>query len=115
MSKKNGMSISVLVYQQGQSYCAHALDFDIVCESTTQDAALKKLRLAVNAYMEYAILNDQMDNLSFPAPQECWDSLNSLNDFKKVEATPITKVPLNMFWAAMMIATGSPFNQTAPC
>ena len=114
MFEKTGRSISVLVYQQGQNYCAHALDFDIVCESVTQDAALRKLGLAVNAYMEYAILNDQLDNLSFPAPQEYWDGLNNLKDFKRVEATPIAKASLNMFWA-MMNEAGSTFKETAPC
>ena len=66
--------MNVAIYQVGRNYCAHALDFDIVCESATQDAALKKLGVAVNAYMEYAVLNDQLDNLYFPAPREYWQS-----------------------------------------
>ena len=52
---------------------AHNLDFDLVCVGPTQDEAMKRLRLAVKAYVEYGLENGLEAHIRRPAPKEYWD------------------------------------------
>ena len=56
-------------------HIAHALDFDLVCVSDTEQKALDKLRLAVRTYIEYGLNNNLAADILFPAPDEYWEKL----------------------------------------
>lgn len=50
----------------------HSLDFDIVAVSDNEEAAFKKIRLAVKTHIEYGLSNNWTEDILFPAPDEYW-------------------------------------------
>lgn len=96
------ITVSVLVTEEGlQRFVAHALEFDIVCESTSAQAAVNKLALAVRAYVEYAMTNGQLANVMSPAPQEDWNDFDSVEEVRKVRPSSVAQNPVTLFWAMM--------------
>jgi hypothetical protein len=80
---------------------AHGLEFDIVCESTTVEAAINKLVIAVKAYVGYAITNGQLGNLVYPAPPEYWSQFDEFDEVRKIRSSPVAHNPVTLFWAMM--------------
>ncbi len=56
-------------------WVAHALDFDLVAVSNTRAKAVDRPRLAVKVYVEYGLTNNWIEDIVFPAPEECFTRL----------------------------------------
>lgn len=69
------VTFSVGARKDDGKWIAHALDFDLVCAAETKHIAVEKLRLAVKVYVEYGLVNNLIEDIIFPAPEECWLSL----------------------------------------
>ena len=96
------ITVSVLVTEEGPArFTAHALELDLVCESTTVKGALDKLGVAVRAYVEYAFTNGQLGNLMSPAPQEYWSRFDNVDEVRKVRSSLVAQNPVTLFWAMM--------------
>lgn len=54
---------------------AHELDVDILCEASSKEAAIEKLRIAVEEYIAFGISKGWEADIPFPAPQEYWNRL----------------------------------------
>lgn len=64
---------------------AHSLDFDLVAVADDEANAFKKLRLAIKTYVEYGLSNDWLDDIAFPAPQECWERFRNAGSIESME------------------------------
>ncbi len=55
---------------------AHDLNFDILCEASDKEKAIKKLKIATEAYIEFGERKGWHDDIYHPAPQKYWDRLH---------------------------------------
>ena len=69
------MMTYVLLTKQPHCTVAHALDFDLVAVSTSEESAKKKLRMAVKAHVEFGIQMDITKDILFKAPEDFWAAL----------------------------------------
>ena len=51
---------------------AHNLDLDILCEASSREAALEKLRVSTEAYVDHGINKGWTEQIRHPAPAEYW-------------------------------------------
>ena len=68
------MSAMVLFYPaKSGGIVAHSLDFDLVCVAPTIEEAGKRIKIAVQGYVEYGIENGLSSYIRRPAPSRFWD------------------------------------------
>lgn len=64
--------LDVLTYQDGEGWVGHCLQLDLAECAPTRDQALEAIVDVVRAHFEFAIANDNLDNLFHAAPKEIW-------------------------------------------
>ena len=67
------LSIRVLLYKEGKSYVAHALELDLLGYGDTEAQARKELEDALECQMSFATQKSQPEMLNHPAPKEFFD------------------------------------------
>jgi hypothetical protein len=73
---------------------AHALDFDLVAVSRTQEIAATKLRKAVKAHVEFGIQHDLTKDILFKAPDKFWAALTPSTTLSIGEPIQIESAPM---------------------
>lgn len=63
------------ITKSGSRMVAHALEFDLVCVAETEDEAVRKLRVAVQAHVEYGLKNRFDRDILQSAPEKAWNAL----------------------------------------
>lgn len=70
------MQVTHLIQTNGHCV-AHNLDFDIVVEEPTEQAAKDKLIIAVREYVEFGLSKGWEEYIYFPAPEKYWAELKN--------------------------------------
>jgi len=70
-------TVTFIFSKDGEKTVAHALDFDLVSVADTEEEAKRKIRLAVETYVEYGLSKNWVDEILFLAPDEYWDKLEN--------------------------------------
>ncbi|MHB9029192.1 MAG: type II toxin-antitoxin system HicB family antitoxin [Candidatus Latescibacterota bacterium] len=65
-------TISILIRQENNFYVAHCLELDIVATSDTVEGVKNDILSLIQAQIEYAFENENLNNLFHPAPAEVW-------------------------------------------
>lgn len=73
MFDNDSFAVNVLVKKEGDSWTAHCLELDIVASANTAEEARQDMIDLVVEQIKYALSNDNMENLFFPAPKEVWE------------------------------------------
>ena len=72
-SKGAAITLNVLLREE-EGYCvAHCLELDIVATGSTVNEVKKNIRDLINAQIDYAFSNNNLENLFRPAPKELWE------------------------------------------
>ena len=92
-------TVRVVVYEDEGEWTAHCLDLDLVTTAATEADACKDIIDVIVAQADFAIKNDNLDNLFHPAPKECWDILARAKTcerraVKKQDHMPVSGVEL---------------------
>ncbi len=72
---KEPLHLDLLVYFQDGEYVAHCLQMDIVATAASQDQVVEDMIDLVRAQIDFAIKNDNLENIFRPAPPEVWELL----------------------------------------
>ena len=64
--------LDVVCYKEDDLFVAHCLQLDLVTTATTVHQACIDLEGIIKAHLQYAIENENLDNIFKPAPQEIW-------------------------------------------
>ncbi|MBI2843139.1 MAG: hypothetical protein HYX78_07040 [Armatimonadetes bacterium] len=94
MKPKMPIHLRVLVDRQGSEYVAHCLEINLVSTGPTIDAVTSDMKDLIEAYIEYALENDNMDNFWRPAPPEVWQKLGEVE--AKVNACHYSRITETM-------------------
>lgn len=81
------VKLNVLLYEEDGEWIAHCLQMDIVTSSVNQSVVIEEILDLIQAQVEYAIDNNNMDNIFKSAPAEDWERLAH---FQKCEVRKIT-------------------------
>jgi hypothetical protein len=83
-----------LITKHPHGTVAHALDFDLVSVGKSDEVAVKKLRMAVKAHVEFGIQMDISKDILFKAPEEFWAALTPETTLSIGEPIQIEKAHL---------------------
>jgi predicted RNase H-like HicB family nuclease len=72
METETSMVFNVLIKKEMDLFVAHCLELDIVATGKTLDEAKGDLKDLIEAQVECAFANNNLDNLFRPAPSEAW-------------------------------------------
>jgi hypothetical protein len=64
--------VDVLLYREGDGWAAHCLQLDLVECGVTAEEAEDALAGVIQHHVQWAIEDDDMENLFHPAPPEVW-------------------------------------------
>ena len=78
--KNNAITVSILIKKEEDYFLAHCLEMDIVTTGETYEQVNNDIISLIKAQIEYAFLNDNMDHLFCPAPQEVWEEFYSCTE-----------------------------------
>lgn len=76
---ENRMTFNVFVKKEDELFVAHCLELDIVTSSNNIGDLESDIISLISAQLDYAIANDNLDNLFHPAPSEVWQELYECN------------------------------------
>jgi hypothetical protein len=69
------MTAVFLVKKYNDKAVAHALDFDLVTVASTEEEAMRKMRIAVKHHVEFGLKNNFNLDILQSAPEEAWSAL----------------------------------------
>ncbi len=74
MVEKEGSSMifNILIKEEDELFVAHCLELDIVATAKSLKEVGKDIIPLVCAQVDYAFINDNLENLYHPAPKEVW-------------------------------------------
>ncbi|MGI0086239.1 MAG: hypothetical protein ACREBQ_14260 [Nitrososphaerales archaeon] len=96
------MTSTFAIGVQGDKFSAHALDFDIVCVSDSEERAIDNLRLAVKTYIEYGLSKGWSEDILFPAQEKFWDGIDSEGLVKMLPPLEVDDRRMIVFRAAAL-------------
>ena len=96
MNKETKMSFNVLVRKEGELFCFYCLELDIVTAAKTMDEGMEELFSMVVNQIEFAFVNDNLENLYKPAPKEFWEDFYSNNSHRKAQLK-IVRRPVSQY------------------
>lgn len=64
--------LDILLYRETEGWAAHCLQLDLVEIAASENEAFEAIVDVVRAHIEYAIENDNMENVFSPAPADVW-------------------------------------------
>jgi len=108
------MMATFSVSEREGKHIAHALDFDVVCVSDTEEKAIEKLRLSVKTYVEYGLSNGWADDIIFPAPSPYWELLSPETPIKLMAPIVIVDNRRLLVARAAPVATHEAQRATCP-
>lgn len=71
------LRLDVLVEMQDGEYVAHCLQLDIVATGPTEEQAVSDVLDLVQAQIDFATANDNLESIMKPAPLDVWQRLLS--------------------------------------
>lgn len=74
---ESGVVFNVLIKKVGDEFVAHCLELDIVTTADDLDRVQSDMAELIEAQIDYAFSNDNLENLYHPAPPDIWQEFFS--------------------------------------
>ena len=75
--------VNIIAQKENGLYIAHCLELDIVAVNPDLPEVRKEIAELIQAQINYAIENNNLENLYFPAPKEVWREFIAHTKLKK--------------------------------
>lgn len=78
MARKPNFQLNVVIYNEDKEWIAHCLELDLVTTGKSVQKAWADMRDIIQAHIEFAIENDNLEHIFKQAPREVWNRIFEL-------------------------------------